>query len=91
MLDAVLGVGAGDVTGMSLGEGCGDGWASPVAQWKRIHLPCRSSRRGRFNPWVQKMLWRKAWQPTPVLLAGEPHGQGSLTGYMVYGVIKSWT
>ena len=26
-------------------------------------------------------LWRRAWQPTPVLLAGESHGQRSLVGY----------
>ena len=25
--------------------------------------------------------WRKAWQPTPVFLPGESHGQRSLAGY----------
>ena len=25
--------------------------------------------------------WRKVWEPTPVFLLGEPHGQGSLVGY----------
>ena len=25
--------------------------------------------------------WRRAWQPTPVFLPGEVHGQGSLEGY----------
>ena len=25
--------------------------------------------------------WRRAWQPTPVVLPGESHGQGSLAGY----------
>ena len=24
--------------------------------------------------------WRRAWQPTPVFLPGESHGEGSLTG-----------
>ena len=24
-----------------------------------------------FNPWVEKIPWRKAWQPTPVFLPGE--------------------
>jgi len=28
-----------------------------------------------------KILWRRAWQPTPVFLAGEFHGQRSLEGY----------
>ena len=25
--------------------------------------------------------WRRAWQPHPVFLAGEPHGQRSLVGH----------
>ena len=33
-----------------------------------------------FNPWVGKILWRKAEQPTPVL-PGEFYGQRSLAGY----------
>ena len=24
-----------------------------------------------FNPWVGKILWRREWQPTPVVLPGE--------------------
>ena len=28
---------------------------------------------------------RRAWQPTPVFLPGEPHGQGSLAGYSPQG------
>ena len=38
-------------------------------------------KRRRFNPWVRKILWRRAWQPTPVLLPGESHGQRSLADY----------
>ena len=37
----------------------------------------RDMRHG-FDPWVRKILWRRAWQPTPVLLPGESHGQRSL-------------
>ena len=29
--------------------------------------------------------WRRAWQPTPVLLPGESQGQGSLAGYSPRG------
>ena len=29
--------------------------------------------------------WRRAWQPTPVLLPGESHGQRSLAGYSPWG------
>ena len=39
----------------------------------------------RFNPWVRKIPWRKEWQPTPVFLPGESHGQMSLGGYSPWG------
>ena len=39
----------------------------------------RCKRRG-FSPWVGKIPWRKAWQPTPAFLPGESHGQRSLAG-----------
>ena len=35
----------------------------------------------RFDPWVGKILWRRAWQPTPVSLPGESQGQRGLVGY----------
>ena len=47
-------------------------------RWQRIHLQCR---RAKFNSWVGKILWRREWQPTPVFLPGELHGQRSLAGY----------
>jgi len=34
-----------------------------------------------LDPWVRKLLWRRTWQPTPVFLPGESHGQRSLAGY----------
>ena len=43
-----------------------------------------------FNPWVGKIPWRRKWQPTPVFLPGESHGQRSLTGYNPWGH-KNWT
>ena len=42
-------------------------------------------RRCRFNPRVWKISWRRAWQPTPVFLHGEFHGQKSLVGYSPWG------
>jgi len=39
-------------------------------------------------PWVGKIPQRRAWQPTPVFLSGKCHGQRSLLGYTVHGVIK---
>ena len=38
-------------------------------------------RRQGFDPWVEKILWRKAWQPTPACLPGESHVQKSLAAY----------
>ena len=38
-----------------------------------------------FYPWVRKMPWRSKWQPTPVFLLGEPHGQRSLVGCSPWG------
>ena len=35
----------------------------------------------RFDPWVRKIPWRRGWQPTPVFLPRESHGQRSLAGY----------
>ena len=38
-----------------------------------------------FNPWVGKIPWRRAWQPTPVFMSGESHGQKILVGYSPWG------
>ena len=38
-------------------------------------------RRAGFDPWVRKIPWRREWQPTPVFLPAESHGQRSLAGY----------
>ncbi len=32
-----------------------------------------------------KIHWRRKWQPTPVFLPGESHGQRSLVGYSPWG------
>ena len=63
------------VTHSSLEEGFPGGSAV------RICLQCRSCRRRGFNPWVRKVPWRRAWQPVPVSLPGESHGQRSMEGY----------
>ena len=46
---------------------------------------CRRHRRRGFDPWVRKIVWRRKWQPTPVFLPGESHGQRSLAGYSPQG------
>ena len=43
--------------------------------------PAKRQKRCRFDPWFGKIPSRRKWQPTPVFLPGESHGQRSLTGY----------
>ena len=38
-----------------------------------------------FDLWVEKIPWRRKWQPTPVFLPGEFHGQRILVGYSPWG------
>ena len=38
-----------------------------------------------FNPWVWKVPWSRAWQPTPVFLPRESLGQRSLECYNPQG------
>ena len=54
-------------------------------------LPMQECKRLGFNPWVRKISWRRAWQPTPVSLPRESHEQRNLVGYTVLQVAKSWT
>ena len=35
----------------------------------------------RFAPWVEKIPWKRKWQPIPVFLPGKSHGQRSLVGW----------
>ena len=44
---------------------------------------CRRPKRCEFNPWVRKILWRRAWQPSLVFLPGESHGQNSLANNLL--------
>ena len=57
-------------------------WPSLEAQWERTCLP--HGRPG-FDPWVRKIPWRRKWQPTPVFLPGESHGQRRLERCSLWG------
>ena len=37
------------------------------------------------SSWIGKNPWRMAWQPTPILLPGESHGERSLVDYSPQG------
>ena len=41
--------------------------------------------------WIGRIPWRRKWQPTPVVLPGESHGQRSLMGYCPWGLKQSDT
>ena len=45
--------------------------------------------RHRFDPWVGKTPWRRAWQPTPVVSPRESVGQRTLAGYSPGGCKES--
>ena len=58
---------------------------------KKPSAEAEDAGRLRFSPQVGKMPWRRTWQPTPVFLPGESHGQGSLAGYSPGGQKQSDT
>ena len=72
----------------------GVGYQKRLPEWdfpggsmaKTPHSQCRGPG---FDPWIGKILWRKAWQPTPVFLPEESHGQRSLAGYSPWGCKES--
>ena len=57
----------------NLGLPGGASGKEPACQYRR-HKRCG------FDPWVRKILRRRAWLPSPVFLPGESRGQKSLVG-----------
>ena len=47
-------------------------------------------RRPGFNPWVGKIPWRRAWQPTPLFLPGESPWTGGLQSMESQRVGHDW-
>ena len=41
------------------------------ASGKELTCQCRRHKRRGFDPWIVKIPWRRAWQPTPVSLLEE--------------------
>ena len=52
-----------------------------AATGKESTYQCRRPKRLGFDPWIWKNPWSRKWQPTPVFLPGESHGQRSMVGY----------
>ena len=66
-------------------------WASQVALVVRNQPASVGDVRNVFSPWVGRIHCRRTWQPTPVFLPGEVHGQRSLVGYSPRGHKESDT
>ena len=58
------------------------GWASFMAQTVK-NLP--STQETRVRSLVGKIPWKREWQPSPVFLPRDFHGQRSLVGYSPWG------
>ena len=56
-----------------------------LPRWLKWYGICLQHRSYRFDPWVGKIPWRREWQPTPVFLPEESHGQKNLVGYSPWG------
>ena len=50
-----------------------------------IHLQCG---RSGLDPWIGRIPWRRAWQPTPVFLPGESPWTEELGGLQSMGLQK---
>ena len=65
-------------------------WASQVVLVVKNLLP--NAEDIGLDPSIEKIPWRRAWQPIPVFLPGESHGQRSFRGEVgratVRGVAK---
>ena len=60
-------------------------WNEGLPRWLSCKEFACQCRRCGFDRWVRKSSWRMKWQPTPVFLPGESHGQRSLVGYSPWG------
>ena len=51
------------------------------------NLPANAGRLKRlgFHPWAGKIPQRRAWEPTPVFMPGESHGQRTLAACSPWG------
>ena len=71
--------------------GLGSQLLLPLLSGKEPARQCRRHEELEFDPWVRKIPWRMAQQPTPVFLPGKSHEQRSLVGYSPWGCKESGT
>ena len=60
-------------------------------RWLRGKQTTCQCRRLRLDPWIEKIPWKREWQPTPIFLPEKFHGQRSLAGLQSMGSQKSQT
>ena len=65
----------------ALWDKCGASGKDPTCQ-------CRRCGKHGLLPCFRKIPWRRKWQPTPIFVPGEFHGQRSLAGYSPYDHTK---
>ena len=58
---------------------------------KEPSCQCKRCERYRFDPWVGKIPWVRAWQTPPRILAWGMPGTEEPDRLLVHGVEKSWT
>ena len=71
-----------DVVEAWIGMMCEDQRLPSGTSGKEHTCQCRRRKRCEFDPWVGKIPWRRAWQPTSVFLPEGSHGQRSLAVYI---------
>ena len=65
---------------LSLSQGASGQKKKKKKKKKTTYLPVQETWETWMKPWVEKIPWRRAWQPTPLFLPGESYGQRSLAG-----------
>ena len=63
--------------------------ASHVAPVVKNPPAMQETQRWEFDSWVGTIPWSGRWQPTPVFLPGQFHGQRTLKGYSSWGCKES--
>ena len=61
------------------------GASQAATSGKESAYQCRRYKRCGLNPWARKIPWRRKWQPIPVFLTVESHGQRSLVDCSPWG------
>ena len=68
-----------------------DVWIPKCYSGKEFTCQCKRGKRHRFDPWVEKIPWKRKWHPTPIFLPGKFHGWRNLVGYSPWGRKESDT